>query len=70
MRAMQREGQALVSTGAGGAVPNSARPAALEVRNNSKDVSPADGGWEGLYMSSNVLMFIYANDCRANQVWP
>jgi hypothetical protein len=51
-------------------VPNSARPAALEVRNNSKDVSPADGGWEGLYMSSNVLMFIYANDCRANQVWP
>lgn len=44
MRGVQREGQLLVSTGAGGAVPNTGCPAALEVRNNSKDVSPADGG--------------------------
>jgi hypothetical protein len=40
----QREGEMWMSTGADGVVPDTACSAALEVRNSSKDVSPADGG--------------------------
>jgi hypothetical protein len=52
----------MMSSGADGAVPVTARPAASKVRNSSKDVSRADGGWEGSIqvLMLYVLMFTLA----------
>jgi hypothetical protein len=46
----------VVSSGAEGVMPNTARPAASKVRNSSKDERPADGGWE-VNTCPNVVCF-------------
>jgi hypothetical protein len=55
-------------------VPDTARSAALGVRNNSKDAKACGWWMGGIYMSPMlyVLIYVYVSPCApgANGVWP
>lgn len=59
----------VLSSGNEGAMSNTARPAADEVRNSSKDVSPLMVDGRVLYMLYVLMLFTVHGRTYANALW-